>query len=524
MAKIEEALHENIISYTSVSNNKDLVENLLDTIDNLNANIKDLNKTIQEFKDNIKQLRKDNKDLKELLKEKDERIESLLAQINKNSKNSSKPSSTDGYNKPSPRPSAVNRGCKTKMSNGGQPGHEGTTMKITTEPDEKISLLPKACLSCPRSSTCKALLNASTVQTREQIHLQINVIHNQYCQKEVACPLTCEHLRGEFPACVSAPYTYSSTVKAFVAALSTFGMVSYGRIVEIMAGLGIDMSEGSIANILELVGKLSRKQRDGLKDYLLEQPVIHVDETGMREKGKGKWVHTVATEKATFLTAVKKRGKVGMNEIGFLPEYKGIAVHDRLLGYFDEGFGFKDAICNAHIDRDLQGIIENYNQKWARSMQILLGDMLKAVNAAKAKGLDKLSDLQLEGFSDRYDEIVEKGLHRNPLKMESIPGKRGRKKQHPARNLAVGLQKLKEGIMQFVRDFRVPFSNNIAERSFRLAKVKSKVAGTFRKDGGIDDFVATYSIIDTCRKNGLNAFTTLIYMIEGRDVLSFLNA
>ena len=524
MAENEENKQLDVILETSVSTDDNPDKNLEATIETLNGNIAILNETIKELRCDIKEYKADIKQLKKDLKAKDELINGLLAQINKNSRNSSKPSSTDGYRKPSPKPSAVNKGSRTKKSNGGQPGHEGTTMKLSSEPDEKINLLPSECMVCPFAGTCSALLEAGTVQTRDQIHLQISVIHNQYCQKEVVCPMSDMRLRGVFPDDVTAPYTYSSSVKALVSALSTFGMVSFNRIKEFMSGLGVRMSEGTIANILKTVGELSRKQRERLKGYLLGQPVIHVDETGMKEKGKGKWVHTVATEHATFLAAVAKRGKKGMDEIGFLPDYHGIAVHDRMLGYFDEGFDFEDAICNAHIDRDLQGIIENYNQKWARSMQILLKDMLKAVRVAKAKGLDRLSDSQLKKFSDRYDDIVDKGLHRNPFVMEVIPGKRGKKKQHPARNLAVSLQKLKDGILRFIHDFRVPFSNNIAERSFRLAKVKNKVAGSFRKDGGIDDFVATYSIIDTCRKNGLNAFSTLIDMIEGHDVLSFLNA
>ena len=462
MAEIEEKNQMDVILDTAVSTGDNPDQNLAATIETLNGNIAILNETIKELKDDIKEYKSDIKKLKDALTEKEELINGLLAKINMNSRNSSKPSSTDGYRKPSPKPSAVNKGSRKKKSNGGQPGHEGSTLKVSSEPDEKINLLPSTCMACPYAGTCSALLEASTVQTRDQIHLQISVIHNQYCQKEVVCPLYNRRLRGEFPEDVAAPCTYSSSVKAMVAALSTFGMVSFNRIKEFMSGLGIRMSEGTIANILKTVGELSRKQRDRLRQYLLRQPVIHVDETGMKEKGKGKWVHTVATEHATFLVAVASRGKKGMNEIGFLPDYHGIAVHDRLMGYFDDGFDFEDAVCNAHIDRDLQGIIENYKQKWARSMQILLDDMLKAVHKAKAKGLEKLTDSQLKEFSDRYDDIVEKGLHRNPFVMEVIPGKPGRKKQHPARNLAVSLQKLKTSILRFTCDFRVPFSNNIA--------------------------------------------------------------
>ena len=520
-----------IASGTSVTNDADndkillaTISGLQTTVDNLNATIRDLRKTIEHLTDKTDKQTDELSRLNDEIKKRDQLITELMAQINRNSKNSSKPSSTDGYRKPSPKASSVNRGSHGKKQNGGQPGHEGTTMKVSSNPDERINVIPNSCLCCPHASECEALRNSSTLQTRDQIHLQIHMLHRQYCQKEVVCPLNKEVMRGEFPEDVSAPFTYSSSVKAFVTALSTFGMVSFSRIKELMSGLGVSMSEGTIANILHSVGELSSRKREELKSYLLNQPVIHVDETGMREKGKLHWVHTASTDRVTCLMTSSKRGKKGMDEIGFLPAYHGIAVHDRLQAYFDEGFDFENAVCNAHIDRDLQGIKENYHQRWPVRMQKLLKDMLHDVNAAKKAGLARLEDSDIDEFSKRYDDIIEAGLKRNPFKMIQTPGKRGRKKRHPARNLLESLKAHKDAVLRFIKDFRIPFSNNIAERSFRMAKVKNKVAGTFRKEGGIDDFIATYSIIDTCRKNGLNAFSTLIDLIEGRDILSFLNA
>ena len=95
-------------------------------------------------------------ELKELLVAKDARIAELEEQKNKNSGNSSKPSSTDFFNKP--KPSSINKGGSSspKKKTGGQKGHEGSTLKLKEEPDVIHRCLPAHCLQCPSANRCSA--------------------------------------------------------------------------------------------------------------------------------------------------------------------------------------------------------------------------------------------------------------------------------------------------------------------------------------------------------------------------------
>ena len=77
----------------------------------------------------------------------DQRISDLEGQIAKNSRNSSKPPSSDGYKKPAPK--SLRK--KTTRKTGGQPGHKGSTLKAVDKPDHIKRHHVEACACCGKS-------------------------------------------------------------------------------------------------------------------------------------------------------------------------------------------------------------------------------------------------------------------------------------------------------------------------------------------------------------------------------------
>jgi transposase len=74
---------------------------------------------------------------------------------------------------------------------------------------------------------------------------------------------------------------------------------------------------------------LERTETD-IKQALINAGVLQNDETGMRAKGKTKWAHTASTKTHTHYQLHDKRGKEAMDDIGILPQFEGIGVHDRI--------------------------------------------------------------------------------------------------------------------------------------------------------------------------------------------------
>jgi transposase len=197
---------------------------------------------------------------------------------------------------------------------------------------------------------------------------------------------------------------------------------------------------------------------------------------------------------------------------GILPGFEGVAVHDCWKTYW--AYECVHALCNAHLLRELTGVIERTGQEWAEGMIGLILEMKEAVERHREKGEEKLSAYLGRKFSERYDELVREGKEQNP-QAEKDAGKRGRAKQSKARLLLERLEGYKEEYLRFSRDFRVPFDNNQAERDFRIAKVKQKVSGCFRSDSGAEAYAAIQSFIQTIHKHQLSIWEELVKVFQG---------
>ena len=120
---------------------------------------------------------------------------------------------------------------------------------------------------------------------------------------------------------------------------------------------GHSISEGTLVNHTKAFASQLQPFVQEAKEKILQSLVVHFDETGMRVEGKTQWLHTASTpgDIATYSCKTWKRSH-GCGEI--LPSFSGIAMHDGWKPY-DMFTDCRHVLCNAHLLRDLQGIIDS---------------------------------------------------------------------------------------------------------------------------------------------------------------------
>ena len=438
-------------------------------------------------------------------------ITELESRLNRNSKNSSMPPSSDTFEKRTPK---ANTREKTNRKPGGQPGHVGTTLQAVETPDLIETHDVVECEHCHHdlSSTPVEKVIKRQVADVPQIKIMVTEHHIASkkcpaCKKVTAAPLSKE---------LTQSIQYGEHIKALAIYFGNAQFLPLARTVELFKDvLGVEISEGTLVNIQTEMAEKVAPSTEHIKELLIQAIKRHADETGTRIAGELAWVHSASNELLTLYLLHQKRGAEAMDDMGILPKAKGILSVDELAAY-NKYENLWIALCNAHVLRELKGIVENYkDQSWAKDMIKLLRRINRTVEECKRRGEAQLPEKKLKKFSRQYDHILMRADLQVPT-TEIQKKKRGRKKQHPAKNLYDRLVKRKEDRLRFMHDFNAPFTNNQAERDLRMVKLRVKISGGYRSRKAAEQHLTIRSYVSTARKQNVNVMDSLRRAAKGK--------
>jgi transposase len=442
------------------------------------------------------------------LAEQDARIAELERRLAASSRNSSKPPSSDGLDKPAPKSLRGRSGRKP----GGQPGHQGRTLRQVAVPDEVVVHEPDACAGCGAELAAEG---APARMIRRQVFdiptITVRVVEHQLMSRRCSCGVV---TAAAGPAGVTAPVCYGPHAAAIAVYLVLGQHLPVERTASLLAELfGTPMSVGTVA-------AWTARAAAGLAPFtaaavagLIRAELVHADETGLRVAGRLHWLHVACSPRFTALCCHRRRGKEAIDAAGVLPHVTGTGVHDAFAPYARYPAA-RHALCNAHLLRELIAVVDSHTahppggadtpRGWCWATQII--DALLALKAITDTGV--LPDPDTLAAHRRL--IVSAALI-GATGEASPPGVLGRRH----RALARRIRRRIDDYLRFATDLAVPFDNNPAERDIRMVKIKQKVSGCMRTLAGAQDFAAMRSYLSTAAKHGRRPFDVLTELTSG---------
>ncbi len=436
-------------------------------------------------------------------------VAELRRQLGQNSRNSSKPPSSDSpFVKPAPKSLRRKSGRKP----GGQPGHRGSTLAQVADPNERLRHEPGPCSGCGASLAEAPEVGMERRQVFDLPPITVRVTEHQLIERRCTCgATTC----GTAPDGVTAPVQYGPRITAIILYLYVGQFLSKKRTADALAELfGTPVSEGTVAT-------MTKRAADGLGDFLghitdrlADAGVAGFDETGLRVAGTLHWVHCARTGKYTLITCHPKRGTKGIDDAGVLGRFRGVAVHDAWAPY-DTYADIEHQLCCAHALRELAGVADaapsDADWCWAGQTADALVAMQKLVAEAIAAGADTVDADALDKQVALYHWAAQIGITQTAARSSKVM------KKHNA--LARRLLDRQDDYLRFTTDWGIPADNNGSERDIRMIKLRQKVSGCLRTLTGATQFCAIRSYLSTAAKHGKHFFDTLVMLAEGQPWL-----
>ncbi len=394
-------------------------------------------------------LRIENKELKKKLKIYEEKFELARISLGKNSSNSLKPSSTNGFKKV-----VQNNRVKSGKKPGREKGHVRSAPTVTKTPDKTITVSKVATCTCG----CKTIEKEEVA--RDLISLEVIVHTTQYVGKKTICSCCGKEHMPKFPSNVNSIINYDEGIKSLVVYLNTYCNMPNQKTAELFGLISnnkIKMCQGTVGNTIAQFSKKSQNTISKIKKEILKQPVINEDESPITVNGKIMSTIGVFTKQISLIDAFSNRTLNSFKEMGILDRYIGTVCHDHnsIHQSFPQS---KQAECNFHILRYCKAEYEVHKRAVIKEFMDYLLELRDKVDEYKLQGKIHFTDTEYEETKAKYLKLLDKW---------DEEFKKGYDKEKPQyydseRCLKIRLREYVDDHLRFLTDFRIDFTNNLA--------------------------------------------------------------
>jgi transposase len=433
-------------------------------------------------------------------------VAQLREQLGQNSRNSSRPPSSDLPNAP-PRPKRTASGRKR----GGQKGHRGHGRKLkpSEQVDRIVAVKPEWC------ERCGALLLGEDPQPARHQVTELPPVKPEVVEYQchtITCLACGAQNRGEWPSDMPAG-SFGPRVQATVGYLTGRVGMSQRDVQEVMETVfHTDMGLGTIPAVEGRVSDALAEPVDEAQAYLRQQPVNNVDETSWREGTRRTWLWINTTPQVTVFWLLPGRGGAQARQV-LSETFEGIVGSDRYSAY-NWIASYRRAVCWAHLDRDFQAFVDRGGES-ERVGQALLDQSRQMFNLwhqVKDSTLSRPAfQTHMAPIQVRVEELLREGTELTHDK---------------TRRTCENILKLEEALWTFVSGEGIEPTNNDAERPLRRAVLwRRRSFGTQSEAGSrfVERVLTTVITLRQQKRDVLEYLTeTCAAAIQGRPPPSLL--
>jgi len=432
-------------------------------------------------------------------------LERKIAQLSKDSSNSSKPPSSD-ITKPRPK-----KGKKGERKIGGQPGHPKHERppfpqdEIKTSHDYRLD-------ACPECDNPDVTFLDQPPRIIQQMEMEKVVV---FKEEHRSYPIWCERCGKThyhpFPEAVVKEGLFKERITALVAYLKVVNHASFSTIRKFIRDvLNEDISRGYLRKVIEKVSDSLDRPYEELLGILPLEQTLNVDETGHKENGERFWTWVFRADLYVLFKIDKSRGsKVLVDVLG--EEFNGVLGCDYFSAYrkYMKDFNVTVQFCIAHLIRDIKyltGLRDAETKAYGQKLLAAVKDMFKIIHDRENLDPDVFDD----AMESAREDIIGAALNDVP----SLLNEKGKEQKREAFNMARRFRKNGKAYFEFITTPGMGPTNNLAEQAVRFVVIDRRITQGTRSEKGRRTNERLWTVVGTCALQGRSAFEFLLRAVH----------
>ena len=452
------------------------------------------------------QWRMDVEERDAIIKELENQLAHLTALLNHDGTNSGTPTSLTRIGKTKVVP---NSRRSTDRKKGGQTGH--TKHDLTPPRDEDVTHIEEhgavgIDMSCPKCG-CDDVTPTGKSEVKFEYDVRVKVVKIKHVFKYYQCMDCGTVFRALIDPHLKENAQYGNELQALILAQINSENVAINKVASFMAGIThgeLTPSEGYIAKLQKRAAKRLEEFENDLHCLVIQQPIVYWDDTVIFVNTHRECMRFYGNERIALYTAHEHKDMESLDDDNILPllTAETTVMHDHNVVNYNTKFCFSNIECNQHLQRDCQRNSDDTGHTWSSELKTLISSSIRDRKDRIDTGQNAFSDEHIQQFNDKLDAILAAGWTQNEKENDSIEA-------NFERALLRRVEKYRDNYFLWVKDFKMPTTNNVSERALRVVKSHLRVSGQFLNIESARNYARIRSYVETCRRNNINEIDAL---------------